>query len=226
MCSFEILIPAYNAEKELPELINRCLNLSAKPQRIIVVNDGSNDRTAAVMANLPVEAIHFPTNSGKGAALQAGIKLFLQKNARYLITLDADNQHDPSLIPAMVRAAVYNQWDIVIGRRQINISEMPLARVYSNRTTSTIVSFVAGQMIRDSQSGFRLFHRRVLETCRLTESGFQLETEILLKAARQNYRIGEVDIPTIYGREKSHIRHFSDTFHFVRVVIQFVLGWI
>ena len=97
---------------------------------------------------------------------------------------------------------------------------MPFLRVISNRTTSALLSMLTRQKIKDSQCGFRLIQRRVLEDIKLNENGFQLESEFIIEAVKKGYAISFVPIPTIYNQEESNINHLGDTFRFIRLFIK------
>ena len=112
----------------------------------------------------------------------------------------------------------------VLGVRKNRLKSMPGHRVLSNVLTSYIISWFTGQQIKDSQCGFRLIHRDVLKKIKLTENGYQLESEMLLESAKKGFLIDWVSIPTIYNAEKSYIGHFSDTFRFTRLMFRELKG--
>jgi len=178
-----------------------------------VVDDGSRDGTGRIAANVGCEVIRHPVNRGKGMALRAGFEAALAQKASFVITLDADGQHDPEHLPALWSTMIEGGWDIVIGARRRG-GQMPIGRRLSNMLNSLIVSGFTGQRIPDSQSGFRLIKAGVLEAVRMRSVRYELETELLLLAAAAGFRIGSVTIPTIYAGEESHIRS-SDALRFV-----------
>ncbi|MFQ5906764.1 MAG: glycosyltransferase family 2 protein, partial [bacterium] len=138
-----------------------------------------------------------------------------------VITLDADGQHDPALIPHFLRTAEEGNYDIVIGTRKLEAGTgMPLIRLLTNLTTSLVVSLMSGQKIRDSQSGYRYLSSRVIRNIPLTTSRYQTESEVLIKAGRSGYTIGEVPISTIYSGQKSNINKFIDTVRFIGLCIK------
>ncbi|MCS6988612.1 MAG: glycosyltransferase family 2 protein [Chloroherpetonaceae bacterium] len=216
------LIPCYNAEKTLPNLLAE-LKAFIPPERTICVNDGSRDKTVTTLRKLDVKAYHFPKNQGKGAALKLGYELALKCGATAVLAIDSDHQHLPADIPKFLREA--SCYDIVVGSRRRNGrfgKPMPFPRVFSNSTTSAILSCLTKQRIEDAQCGFRLIHRRCLEDivplCK--EKGFMFETEFLLHAAERGYKIGFVEIEVIYGTSASNMRYVADTFNFVKLVLR------
>ncbi len=220
--TYDILIPAYNAQKTLPKLLDSIHHLTFKPNVIIVIDDGSTDATAQVAMQVRnVQLLRLDSNHGKGQALRTGIEEFLQKHSdSYLLMMDADGQHAVESIPEFLKLAESENYDIIIGHRSRKIGLMPISRIFSNTLSSLIVSWISGQKIWDSQCGFRLLKRSVLETVSLTETGFQIETELIVKAAKYGFSIGFVPIPTIYNGEKSYIKHVDDTVRFFKIILR------
>lgn len=219
---FAVLIPAYNEEKDLPHLLSR---LPCEKKNIIVVDDGSNDSTAAVAAKCGVTVLRQEKNLGKGAAQRRGFEYLKDEPYDGVITIDADGQHDPALIPQFLKKARDGNYDIVVGTRVLEPgTAMPLIRLLTNLTTSLVVSLMSGQRIRDSQSGYRYLSARVIGNIPLTTSRYQTESEVLIKAGRQGYRIGEMPISTIYSGQKSNVNKFIDTMRFIGLCIKSLWG--
>ena len=229
MIRYDVLIPAFNAEKTISELISQLSSLNQPPENIIVVDDGSQDRTVQICENHNVRVIRNVENRGKGYVLKIGFKAFLEEASKeYLVCLDADLQHPVSSIPDFLKVVDEKKSKFIVGVRKDRLQSMPPHRVVSNLLTSRIISWFSDQEIKDSQCGFRLIHRDVLEKIELTENGYQLESEMLLESVRAGFLIDWVSIPTIYSDEKSYIGHFSDTFRFTRLIFRELkgrLGW-
>lgn len=229
MIRYDVLIPAYNAEKTISELISQLSSLIQPPKNIIVVDDGSQDNTVQICENHKVRVIRNIENRGKGYVLKIGFKTFLEDSStEYLLCLDADLQHPVSSVPDFLRVAENKQSKFVLGVRKDRLKSMPGHRVLSNLLTSYIISWFSGQDIKDSQCGFRLIHRDLLKKVKLAENGYQLESEMILNSAREGFLIDYVSIPTIYNDEKSYIGNFSDTFRFTRLIFREIkgrMGW-
>jgi glycosyltransferase involved in cell wall biosynthesis len=212
-----VLIPALNAENSLAELVHRLRN-SIGDVQVVVVDDGSTDRTKEVAASIGVLVLRHEKNRGKGAALQTGFD-FLNKQTgiEFILTMDADLQHQPEDAPKFFLALQKTGADIIIGWRERIGTRMPVHRKLSNTITSTLVGMRTGMKIKDSQCGFRFIRRSVIERIRLDSTGYEAETEFLIKAARRGFKINFVPVQTIYGKEKSYMTHWATTVNFIKV---------
>jgi glycosyltransferase involved in cell wall biosynthesis len=199
------LIPAFQAEPQLGAVLARLAGLKPTPE-VLVVDDGSTDRTAEVARAAGARLISFPSNRGKGYALLAGFEALADFDG--VVTLDADGQHPPECLPAFVRAAEQGA-DLVLGARTLGGS-MPLVRRLANGAASAWASWLAGQPVGDSQCGYRLYRRRLLERTPITPGRYEVESEVVVRAARLGFRLAQVPIPTVYGAERSQIRTLRD----------------
>lgn len=216
MISYQILIPAYNAANTIKELLEQIFSLKNPPSKVIVVDDGSNDDTDKIAAKAGAKVITLPENKGKGTALKTGFDYFLKnEKENYLICMDADLQHPVASIPEFLKKGELNKSALIVGKRDKSIKNMPWHRIISNSLTSMIISFLANQRIYDSQCGFRMIQRETLNQIKLEESGFQLESEMIVKVANLNKKIEFIQIPTIYNSGKSNINNWKDTFRFI-----------
>jgi len=200
------LIPAYQAARCLGEVLLRLRELEAPPE-VLVVDDGSRDATAQVARQFGARVISFAGNRGKGHALLAGFAA-LRGEFDGVVTLDADGQHPPECLPDFVRAAEAGA-DLVLGTRT-RTPDMPFSRRFANGFSSGWTAWLAGQRVSDSQCGYRLHSRRLLERTPLTPGRYEVETEVVVRAARLGFRIAEVQIPTVYGEQRSQIRTLRD----------------
>ncbi len=226
MPKFHVLIPAYNAELTLPELLKQLSELTPAPEKIYIVNDCSTDNTVKIAKEFGVEILENIKNTGKGFSLRKGFQRFLeQNNCDYLLCIDADLQHPVNAIPDFLSVVKNGKPEIVIGNRRKSVLKMPILRVISNTLTSLILSILTKQKINDSQCGFRLIHRQVLKDITLEENGFQLESEFIIKASKLGFSISFVSIPTLYNTERSNIRHMGDTYRFIRLILKEMFSW-
>jgi len=208
------VIPFYNEKKTLKKILDETNKFV---DHIFAVNDGSTDDLYTEEINLEgLESIELNINSGKGKALSVGFEQAITSGFQYVVTLDADLQHDPQYIPKFIDSL--SLFDIVIGNRLNNFKGMPLQRRASNKLTSLLLTIKTGQTILDSQCGFRAYRREVLEKVKTENLGFEAESEILIKAAKRKFRIGFTDIPTVYGDEKSKMRPLEAIVGFLKVL--------
>jgi glycosyltransferase involved in cell wall biosynthesis len=210
------VIPFYNEKSTLLEVIKETTKFV---DFIFAVNDGSNDDNYETEKNeKDVQFIEHNKNYGKGKALSTGFDASISAGYSYVITIDADLQHNPEYIPVLLDAM--KSYDIVVGNRLKDLKLMPLHRRLSNKITTFLLTVKTGQNILDSQCGFRGYSVEVLKNVRTSYNGFEAESEILVKAARKGFNIGFVDIPTIYGNEKSKMRSFQAILGFIKVLFQ------
>jgi glycosyltransferase involved in cell wall biosynthesis len=205
MSRIAALVPAYQAAAQLGEVLTRLRRVTPE-LAVLVVDDGSRDATAEVARMFGARVHSFAGNRGKGFALLAGFELLRDHDG--VITLDADGQHPPECIPEFIRAFESGA-DLVLGARA-RTADMPAGRRWANAVSSGWATALAGQRISDSQSGYRLYGRRLLEGTPITPGRYEVETEVSVRAARLGFRLTEVEIPTVYGIEKSQIRLFRD----------------
>jgi glycosyltransferase involved in cell wall biosynthesis len=209
------LIPAYNADRFVGGVVRR----ARAHVPVIVVNDGSKDRTLAEATVAGATVIDQQPNQGKGAALQRGFRAALDQDAAAVITLDADGQHDPDEIPLFVERFRGTGADLIIGER--DFSKMPLVRRVSNTIGRLAFSWAIRRRVRDNQSGYRLLSRRLMEVLLSSgERGFEFEMDMIVVAVKRGWRIDGVPIRTIYGEEKSNIKPLAHVVHFFRMVRQ------
>lgn len=208
------VIPFYNEKDNLQISLTETLKYV---QFIIAVNDGSDDDTYVHLDNQSkIKFINLDRNYGKGKALSVGFDEAVSAGFENVITLDADRQHEPKYIPEFIEGL--RSFDIVIGNRLKNLKGMPVQRRLSNKLTSFFLTVKTGQNILDSQCGYRAYKAEVLRKVKTDFSGFEAESEILVKAAKKGFKIGFVDIPTIYGNEKSKMRPVQAIVGFLKVL--------
>ena len=216
-----IEIPALNEAHTIVDLAGRALAYS---RHVIVVDDGSSDGTAELLSDLPVTVLHHTSTQGKGASLVTGFREALKRKVWAVVTLDGDGQHRPEDLPKFLARAGQEKDKIIIGSRLADKAEFPLERYRANRFADFWISWASGHLIEDSQSGFRLYPRQVLESvraCADRHHGFVFESEILINAARQGYRCTAVSIPALYHgatQRESHFRPVADILRIVRMV--------
>jgi glycosyltransferase involved in cell wall biosynthesis len=208
-----VVIPCLNEAAGVGVLVQ-----SAKKfvEMVIVVDDGSSDGTAQTSQNAGASVIRFEQTQGKGAALRAGWNNARKNGCRWAICLDGDGQHDPSCIPAFFEKAEAACASLVIGNRMGDARKIPLTRRLVNRSMSGLLSYRTGQVLPDSQCGFRLMDLVAYEKLQVETAHFEIESEILVAFIRAKLKIAFVPRPVIYAGEVSKINPITDTVRWLR----------
>lgn len=212
------LICAYNEERVITEVVARARNYVSQ---VLVVDDGSRDRTYERSILAGAHVLKHPVNLGKGRALRTGISYFKDKEYDAIITLDADGQHLPEEIPLFIDK-LNEGFDVVIGKRDFSSKNVPLIRKVSNLTYSHLLSAINHSRIYDPECGFRAFRKEILPMLLFSSNpGFSYESEILLRLLKRKKRIGWADISTVYipGR-KSRIKPFKHAIDSLKVCLE------
>jgi glycosyltransferase involved in cell wall biosynthesis len=218
-----VCIPAYQSAGTLKQFLPALLNV-VPASNVCVVDDGSVDDTREYSLSLGIRYVRHEANKGKGAALATGFASLLEQSAEAIITMDADGQHAVGDLPFFLNDfSEHSELGICIGCRKIKRGYMPFARICSNRLTSLILGLMTGVPILDSQSGYRLYSARFLRRITIGYPRFEMESEVLLKAANLGFPIRFVPIQTLYLGGASHISHLADTLRWVKAV---VLVWV
>jgi len=210
-----VIIPAFNESGNIAALIEK---LHQQNLPVVVVDDGSSDNTAQAARQAGAVVLVNEKNQGKGASLIRGFGYALENNFSAVITMDADGQHLPEEIPFFLRLAEYSDSAILVGNRMSKTKNMPILRLFTNNFMSWLLSLILRQDIPDTQCGFRLIKREVLEKVKLETSKYEIESELLIHACRLGFKIESVPIRTIYSGEKSQINPFVDTLRFIRFI--------
>jgi glycosyltransferase involved in cell wall biosynthesis len=210
------VIPAYNEEKHIGEVVRRTRQNLAD---VLVVDDGSADKTAERAREAGAQVIVHEQNKGKGETIKTGLRYWMDRQFDLVIILDADGQHRPEEIDRFIAAALSaDQPKLVLGNRMKDISSMPLVRRFVNRWMSQKISAVCGQEIPDTQCGYRLLHRQLIPEMLGGAARFDYETEMLIIASHKGFRIASVPISTVYSDEVSSIHPVRDTVRFFKLM--------
>lgn len=215
-----VVIPIYNEATTIRSVVESALK---QIPTVIVVDDGSEDDSHRQLEELNVTLLRNPHNMGKGYSLQRGLQHALSLGAQLVISLDGDAQHNPDEISGLLQAAGAHPERIIIAARLKQRQNAPKLRLFANKFADFWVSWAAGYPVVDSQSGFRLYPRKALETTHIQvsrEKGFVFESEFLIEAARHRIYSISVPVESIYraGGRGSHYRPWRDTWRIVRMI--------
>lgn len=187
-----IVMPAYNEEHTIGRVLDG-LHREGYDQ-VIVVDDGSNDRTGEIARSKGAEVIAHERNRGLGSALRTGLREARERGAKIAVTFDADGQHDPKAIPNLLDAL--NDANLVVGVRAR--LKMPWNKRFGNSILDVITRLFGGPLT-DSQSGFRAFDRLALDKIRIRSNLYEVSSEVLIQAREKNLKIRGVPIKGIFN---------------------------
>jgi glycosyltransferase involved in cell wall biosynthesis len=212
-----VIIPTHNESSSIRSLVD---DIQRHGIDIIVIDDGSTDDTVRMASQTKAVILQNEHNLGKGATLVKGFEYALSKDYEAMITMDGDGQHLPADIPTFLAAAKSQKAGIIIGNRMAMVENMPRVRIMTNMFMSWIISIISKQRIPDSQCGFRLIRKEVLQTIKLRTKNFEMESEMLIEAGRAGFTIVSVPIKTVYNNERSHIHPVRDTIRFFKYLYE------
>ena len=202
------LVAAYNEAATIAAVVRGVQPFVSK---VLVVDDGSTDATGEAARSAGAHVIAHEVNRGKGHAVRTGLKNLLSGPATHIVFLDGDLQHLPEETPRLLEAARVSEADVVIGERSFDRTRMPASRYHTNRIGSRALSWFVGVPVGDTQCGFRVFRTDVLRRMELSSTGYEIETEMLVKLRRLGGRIASTPITAVYGGQRSNLRPIRDT---------------
>jgi glycosyltransferase involved in cell wall biosynthesis len=219
-----VLIPSFNAAKTVGNVVREAKQYVPD---VVVINDGSRDDTAAVAHTAGAEVVDHPQNRGKGGALKTGFAYAIQHGYDVVITLDADGQHLPREIPKFLRSREETKADLIIGGRSHLFDQMLPRRRLANRFSAWTIAKASKTGITDSQSGFRLYSAKMLRNVRLRTEGFDLESEVIVRAGVGGFKVITIpiDLGFVDGISTSHYKPLKDTLRIAWTVTRARLFW-
>ncbi len=196
-----IIIPAYNEEKTIKSVLQSLPKKITGVDKIvsIVVNDGSGDNTSLIAKEHCDYLVNHAVNLGVGAATITGLAVVKKIGADIVVTIDADDQHNPDDILKLVRPIIDKDKDVVIGTRMLNSKGMPPLKVFGNWTMNMITYLVFHKWSTDSQSGLKAFNKRAIKKMSLHSMGYEICSEIIGEVQRNKLKYLEVPIEVKYS---------------------------
>ncbi len=190
-----IIIPAHNEQIHITKVLKKTKKY-AKASNIIVVDDGSKDKTYDFALQEGVTVLRHVINLGKGAALKTGSEYAIRQGAKILVFMDSDGQHRPEDIPKFLKAL--QGASIVFGSR-VPSKKMPAILKFGNWSINMINSLLFGIKLRDTQSGYRAMTAKAYRKIRWKSTSYSVESEMVALAGKKNLKYKEIPIKTIYS---------------------------
>jgi len=196
-----VAIPCFNEERFIGSVV---LKAREYADQVMVIDDGSSDRTAWVAEQAGATVIRHEFNQGKAAAVNTALEYARNSDCNILVLLDGDGQHEPADIPSLLKPITEGEADIVVGSRFLGVkSHIPRMRALGQRVLTFATNVGADVKLTDSQSGFRAFSRKTVEALSFGQKGFSVESEMQFRAKESNLRMREVPVGVAYyGRGK------------------------
>jgi glycosyltransferase involved in cell wall biosynthesis len=216
---FAVVIPALNAENSIGEVVRACRN---ELPDVLVVDDGSSDRTGELATLQGALVLRHPRRRGKGAAMKSGFEWALANGFDGVIGIDADGQHLPSEIPKLLRCRAETGADLVVGGRSHLFDQMMPRRRLANQFSTWAIARLSRTGVTDSQCGFRLYTARLLRGLILRTDGFEMDSEVIVRAGRAGFRLSmtPIDMGFVDGTTTSYYRPVHDTLRIAWTVLR------
>ena len=201
------VIPAFEEAQWIGPVVASSLRIV---RSVLVVDDGSRDGTWEAAAEAGARIVRHAARCGKGAAIRTGLHEIRGGGHRWVLLLDGDGQHDPCDAPRLRSTAEEHDLDLVVGCRLEDREAHAPVRYYTNLVACNMLSRWLGHDVLDSQSGFRLIRSAALEGVAFDASGFEIETEMLVKLCHRGARVGYVPVRGVATGRKSRLRPVRD----------------
>lgn len=212
-----VLLPTYNNAQKLAEVVEDVLQYT---QRIIVVNDGSTDSTAAILSSYPqLKVVSYSPNKGKGMALRTGFKQAADLGYEYAITLDSDGQHFAKDLPAFLSQIEETPGSLIIGARNLGVENVPTKSSFGNRFSNFWYWVNTGNKLPDTQSGYRLYPVQKLAAKHYFTRKYEFEIEVIVRASWSGIPVIFIPISVYYPPAEERITHFRPLKDFTRISI-------
>ena len=212
-----VLMPTYNNASTIAKVISDVKEFATD---VIVVNDGSTDETAQILASIEgIRVVDYPENKGKGYALKLGLQKAYEWGYRYAITIDSDGQHYADDIPTFIEKIEKKPDSLLIGARNLTAENMPSKNTFANKFSNFWYKVETGQTLSDTQSGYRLYPLEKLQNIRLLTRRYEFEVEIIVRAAWRGVNVENIPINVYYPPVEERVSHFRPLQDFTRISI-------
>ncbi len=212
-----IVVPTFNNERTLAKVLE---SLLVYTHQVIVVNDGSTDSTPVVLSHFSqIDVVGYPGNKGKGFALRTGFRRAVVLGYDYAITIDSDGQHFAEDLEKFLIKLSEHPSTIIIGARNMDQASVPGKSSFGNKFSNFWFWVETGLKMSDTQSGYRLYPVKQMESMQFLTNKFEFEIEVLVKSAWRGIEITEVPVRVFYAGKESRVSHFRPFKDFTRISI-------
>lgn len=212
-----VIIPTYNNETTLAKVIE---DVAGYCSHIIVVNDGSTDRTADIVKQFSaVQFISYTQNAGKGWALRTAFRHAIEKGYKYAITIDSDGQHFAKDLPAFISKLEEVPNSVIIGARNMGQASVPGGSSFGNKFSNFWFKVETGITSPDTQSGYRLYPLEPMKKMRFITRKYEFEIEVLVRLAWKGVKVVSVPVTVYYAPREERISHFRPYKDFLRISV-------
>jgi glycosyltransferase involved in cell wall biosynthesis len=212
-----VLLPTYNNATTLGQVIEGVAQFT---RHIVVVNDGSTDNTAEILAQYDfLQVVGYPQNVGKGWALRQGLQYAAEKGYEYAITIDSDGQHYPEDLPAFLDKLAETPCSVIIGARNMEQASVPGKSSFGHKFSNFWFWVETGIKAPDTQSGYRLYPVQRLRNMRFFTTKYEFEIEVIVRAAWAGIPVTFVPVKVYYAPKETRVSHFRPFRDFSRVSV-------
>ncbi len=212
-----VIIPTYNNDGTVGDVIRDTLLYC---DDVIVVDDGSNDNTESILSDISnITIVMHKRNCGKGCALKSGFRKALDLGFSFAITLDADGQHYPFFINSFVQTLIDNPGSLIVGERNLKGADRSFGSKFANRFSDFWFYIQTGRLLKDTQTGYRLYPIKKMKGLCLLTSRYEAELELLVFSSWNGIKICTVPIDVFYPSREERVSHFRPGVDFARISI-------
>lgn len=212
-----VIIPTYNNAATLPHVVKE---VRLYCTHVIVVDDGSDDETPRILKNIEgIQVFTHNKNKGKGNALKTGLSQAIKQGFRYAITIDSDGQHYPKDISVFLAEIEQTPETLLVGARNLTAENMPGKNTFANKFSNFWFRVETGIKLDDTQSGYRLYPLRMINSMKYCTSKYEFELEMLVFSAWKGVKVRNIPVHVYYPPEGERISHFRPLRDFTRISI-------
>jgi len=211
-----VIVPTYNNAKTLATVLRDVLEYT---DQLIVVNDGSTDSTIEILKSFSISLVSYERNQGKGFAIRSGFKKAIELGYDYAVTIDSDGQHFAEDLPKFIDELQSHPNAIIIGARNMDQSSVPGKSSFGNKFSNFWFWVETSLRMPDTQSGFRLYPVKVLQSISFVTRKYEFEIEVLVRAAWRGVEVTSVPIKVFYADKAVRVSHFRPFIDFSRISV-------